>query len=201
MKGKTKTILTVFIAILVFATAVVGTVTFLKDDGEASAAEEGVGNTLPVTGNDGEQEPSEGLEGEENPEEQPADGETENPEEGTTGEDETTTGITGNQGTTVGGQLEPEPTTIEQERLVSTTLNWSSISLNSTIGDTGINYTNLAYTIKYYQVVNEEEINLLNTEAGIAKYGTTVTVTEEQVTENCPVGYKLDETSELSIVI
>lgn len=53
MKGKTKTILTVLIAILVFAIAIVGTVTFLKDDGEASATEEGVGNVLPVTGADG----------------------------------------------------------------------------------------------------------------------------------------------------
>ena len=67
------------IAILVFATAVVGTVTFLKDDGEASATEEGVGNVLPNTGTDneqtnpdGEQNPAEDLEGEENP----ADGET-----------------------------------------------------------------------------------------------------------------------------
>ena len=204
MKGKTKTILTVIIAILIFATAVVGTVTFLKDNGESSATEEGVGNVLPVTGSDdeqtetdGEQNPAEGLEGEENP----VEGDAGDSEEGTTAEGETTTGTTGTQGTTVGGQLEPEPTTIEQERLVSTTLNWSSISLNSTIGDTGINYTNLAYTVKYYQVVNEEETNLLNTEAGIAEYASTVTVAEEQIKENCPVGYKLDETSELSVVI
>ena len=205
MKGKTKTILTVIIAILVFAIAVVGTVTFLKDDGEASAAE-GTSNVLPVTGSDdeqtnsnGEQNPTENLNGEETP----ANAENGNPAEETTrGNTQGTTTI-GNQETTTGGntQTEPEPTVIEQERLVSTTLNWSNISLNSTIGETAINYTNLGYTIRYYQVVMDKEIVLLNTETGKAEYATTVTVTENQIKENCPIGYKLDETSELSAKI
>ena len=143
MKGKTKTILTVIIAILVFAIAVVGTVTFLKDDGEASAAE-GTSNVLPVTGSDdeqtnsnGEQNPTENLNGEENP----ANAENGNPAEETTGGNTQGTTTTGNQGTTTGGntQTEPEPTVIEQERLVSTTLNWSNISLSSTIGEKAIN--------------------------------------------------------------
>ena len=205
MKGKTKTILIVIIAILVFAIAVVGTVTFLKDDGEASATE-GTSNVLPVTGSDdeqtnsnGEQNPTENLNGEENP----ANAENGNPVEETTGGNTQGTTTTGNQGTTTGGntQTEPEPTVIEQERLISTTLNWSNISLNSTIGETAINYTNLGYTIKYYQVVNDKEIVLLNTETGKAEYATTVTVTENQIKENCPIGYKLDETSELSVKI
>ncbi|MBO5412996.1 MAG: MucBP domain-containing protein, partial [Clostridia bacterium] len=208
MKGKTKTILTVIIAILVFAIAVVGTVTFLKDDGEASAAE-GTTNTLPVTGSDdeqtntnGEQNPAENLNGDENPEEQPEDGENENPAEGTTATGNQGTTGNRNPGTTTGGQTEPEPTVIEQERLVSTTLNWNSISLNNTIGRTGINYTKLGYTIKYYQVVSEDEIKLLNTETGKEDYGTTVTVTEDQIKENCPTGYKLDEeNSKLSTTI
>ena len=205
MKGKTKTILTVIIAILVFAIAVVGTVTFLKDDGEASAAE-GTSNVLPVTGSDdeqtnsnGEQNPTENLNGEENP----ANAENGNPAEETTGGNTQGTTTTGNQETTTGGntQTEPEPTVIEQERLVSTTLNWSNISLNSTIGEKAINYTNLGYTIRYYQVVMDKEIVLLNTETGKAEYATTVTVTENQIKENCPIGYKLDETSELSVKI
>ena len=205
MKGKTKTILTVIIAILVFAIAVVGTVTFLKDDGEASAAE-GTSNVLPVTGSDdeqtnsnGEQNPTENLNGEENP----ANAEHGNPAEETTGGNTQGTTTTGNQETTTGGntQTEPEPTVIEQERLVSTTLNWSNISLNSTIGEKAINYTNLGYTIRYYQVVMDKEIVLLNTETGKAEYATTVTVTENQIKENCPIGYKLDETSELSVKI
>ena len=205
MKGKTKTILTVIIAILVFAIAVVGTVTFLKDDGEASAAE-GTSNVLPVTGSDdeqtnsnGEQNPTENLNGEENP----ANAENGNPAEETTGGNTQGTTTTGNQGTTTGGntQTEPEPTVIEQERLVSTTLNWSNISLSSTIGEKAINYTNLGYTIRYYQVVMDKEIVLLNTETGKAEYATTVTVTENQIKENCPIGYKLDETSELSVKI
>ena len=205
MKGKTKTILTVIIAILVFAIAVVGTVTFLKDDGETSAAE-GTSNVLPVTGSDdeqtnsnGEQNPTENLNGEENP----ANAENGNPAEETTGGNTQGTTTTGNQETTTGGntQTEPEPTVIEQERLVSTTLNWSNISLNSTIGEKAINYTNLGYTIRYYQVVMDKEIVLLNTETGKAEYATTVTVTENQIKENCPIGYKLDETSELSVKI
>ena len=205
MKGKTKTILTVIIAILVFAIAVVGTVTFLKDDGETSAAE-GTSNVLPVTGSDdeqtnsnGEQNPTENLNGEENP----ANAENGNPAEETTGENTQGTTTTGNQETTTGGntQTEPEPTVIEQERLVSTTLNWSNISLNSTIGKKAINYTNLGYTIRYYQVVMDKEIVLLNTETGKAEYATTVTVTENQIKENCPIGYKLAETSELSVKI
>lgn len=170
MKGKTKTILTVIIAILVFAIAIVGTVTFLKDDGEASATEEGVGNVLPVAGADGEQNPQEGLNENENPADQSTEENNENLTEETNMEDsekpaETTTvsdneeQTTENQGTTAGNrnpgstntrQPEPEQTTIEQERLVSTTLNWSGISLNSTIGKVGINYTNLDYIIKYY---------------------------------------------------
>lgn len=205
MKGKTKTILTVIIAILVFAIAVVGTVTFLKDDGETSAAE-GTSNVLPVTGSDdeqtnsnGEQNPTENLNGEENP----ANAENGNPAEETTGGNTQGTTTTGNQETTTGGntQTEPEPTVIEQERLVSTTLNWSNISLNSTIGKKAINYTNLGYTIRYYQVVMDKEIVLLNTETGKAEYATTVTVTENQIKENCPIGYKLAETSELSVKI
>ena len=205
MKGKTKTILTVIIAILVFAIAVVGTVTFLKDDGETSAAE-GTSNVLPVTGSDdeqtnsnGEQNPTENLNGEENP----ANAENGNPAEETTGGNTQGTTTTGNQETTTGGntQTEPEPTVIEQERLVSTTLNWSNISLNSTIGEKAINYTNLGYTIRYYQVVMDKEIVLLNTETGKAEYATTVTVTENQIKENCPIGYKLAETSELSVKI
>ncbi|MGN1310850.1 MAG: hypothetical protein ACI4VP_03995, partial [Clostridia bacterium] len=218
MKGKTKTILTIVIAIVIVAIAAVGTVTFLKDNGEAEAAEESTKNqVLPVTGTDdeqtsteGEQNPTENLNGEENPAEQPTGGENENPAEGTTGENTQGTtetgnqGTTENQGTTTGGQTqtEPETTTIEQERLVSTTLNWTNISLNSTIGRTGINYKNLGYTIKYYQVVDEKEINLLNTETGKAEYATKVTVTEEQIKDNCPTGYKLDEeNSELSTTI
>ena len=203
MRGKTKTILTIIIAILVFAVAVVGTVTFLKDDGETSAAE-GTANTLPVTGADDEQTNTVGggedLDDDENPTEQTDEGENEEPENPVEGTDENQ-GTTENQGTGTVRPTEPESTTIEQERLVSTTLNWSRISLNSTIGRTGINYTNLGYTIKYYQVVSEEETNLINTETGKAEYGTTVTVTEDQIKENCPEGYKLDETSELSTEI
>jgi len=203
MKGKTKTVLTILIAILVVAIAAVGTVTFLKDDGEASAAEENP-QLLPVAGSDDgeanandEENPSENLNNDENEEEQPEE-EIENQEEGRTENTGTTTDVTGG---TTGNQTEPEATTIEQERLVSTTLGWSGISLNSTIGRTGINYTNLPYTIKYFQVKSEEEVILLNTETGKENYGETVTVTDEKITENCPEGYKLKEEANLSVVV
>ena len=212
MKGKTKTILTIVIAIVIVAIAAVGTVTFLKDNGEAAAAEEGTKNqVLPVTGSDNEQNNSgntanapENLNG----------NQTEN--QGTNGGETVTPGTTQNnnnnsnntqtrpsQNNNAQTPTEPETTTVEQERLVSTTLTWSGIKLNSAngnISDRNINYTNLNYTIKYYKVL-DDEFELLNTEKGKAEFGTTLEVTEKQIEENCPFGYELDENSELSVKI
>ena len=212
MKGKTKTILTIVIAIVIVAIAAVGTVTFLKDNGEASAAEEGTKNqVLPVTGSDNEQNNSgntanapENLNGNQTENQGTNEGETVTP--GTTQNNNNNSNNTQtrpSQNNNAQTPTEPETTTVEQERLVSTTLTWSGIKLNSAngnISDRNINYTNLNYTIKYYKVL-DNEIELLNTEKGKAEFGTTLEVTEKQIEANCPFGYKLDEKSELSVKI
>ena len=216
MKGKTKTILAIGLAVAIVAVAAVGTVTFLKDNGRAAAAEEeDSSRTLPVTEsnegtNSGEQlnVPDNLNEGDNTPSVENAETTTDvgTVEPGTTNRTTTTTptGTTTATTTTRTGETttqtgEPAGTTIEQERLVSTTLNWSSTSLNANIGDKNINYTNMKYVVNYYKVKDKEE--LLNSKTDKAAYGTVVLVSEEDINENCPPGYKLDEESKLSTEI
>lgn len=154
MQGKiaTKTLIITLLAIVVFAVATIGTVVFLRDDGEASAAEEGVG-TLPVTGTDGENTVEDSSnQGEEllNPEgeENSENGEQGTVEEGTTGET-TTTGT----GTTAGNlQYGPATTTVEQERLVAkeTMVGWTKTPIEADYNTRAINYNNLRYVVEYY---------------------------------------------------
>ena len=204
MKGRTKTILAIVLAIAIVAVAAVGTVTFLKDNGEASAAETEGNKTLPVAGSDEGTDSGESLElpenlnGGENTENS---GTVQNGETTTPGTaDSSTSNVSGRTETTAGTvATEPEVSTIEQERLVSQTLNWSNIELNGNVGERNVNYTNLKYTVNYYKVGEEEE--LLYSETNKAEYGTTVAVSEEDINSHCPVGYKLDEETETSVVI
>lgn len=157
MKGKiaTKTLIITLLAIVVFAVAAVGTVVFLRDDGEASAAEEGVG-TLPVTGADGENNvENSNNEGEDliNPD----DGEnlqTENNESNVTDVENTdnegeaiTTGTTGEN-----LQYGPAVTTVEEERLVAeeTMVGWVKTTIEADYNTRAINYNNLRYVVEYY---------------------------------------------------
>ena len=214
MKGKTKTILAILLAVAIVAVAAVGTVTFLKDNGRAAAADEEGNRTLPVAGSDeretnpGEQETQPGNLNEGEQVAEPENTETPNattPTTGTTGTTTTTpatTGTTTNAGRTGTGTTtpagQPAPTTIEQERLESTTLNWSNIELNGNVGGRSVNYTKLKYTVNYI-VVGAEELN--ETETGKADIGTTVTVPDEDIEDHCPTGYKPDEKNDPSVDI
>ena len=214
MKGKTKTILTIALAIAIVAVAAVGTVTFLKDNGRAAAADAEEVTTLPVTGTDqtGTTNPGTPVTEPGNLGEETADvtgpGNADapdaiTPDVGTAGTGATTPATTGTGAGTAGTGTttptgEPAATTIETERLASTTLNWSNIELNGNAGGRSVNYTKLKYTVNYI-VVGAEELN--ETETGKADIGTTVTVTDEEIEDHCPTGYKPDENNDPDVDI
>ena len=182
MKGKTKAILAIIATVAVVSVAAVGTATFLKDSGEASAAEEpNITQNLPVSGRDTDNptvEPTTPDESEPTEAEEVAEPAT-NPVE------ETTEPVSNNQGTGTGRTnagtstpasttpVEPETTTITQERIASqeTTLNWSNIDLNSTISDKDINYISLNYKVEYYY---EGKIDDTKTEYLRGKYNEVI---------------------------
>ena len=198
MKKKTKTILTIIIAVLIVAVAAVGTVAFLKDSGEASAASEEEGRILPVAGSDEEQTQN-GDEG--NLPETIGDNENA-PVEGTNNQEvddnangvQSTTPRTNNANNPRVTPVEPASTTVEQERLVSETLSWSNISLNSTIANRNLNYGNLKYTIEYYY---DGQLDESKTENKVAAFEEVITEFDDKNIE----GYGLEKTENLPLTI
>lgn len=96
-------------------------------------------------------------------------------------------------------QEEPEPTTIEREKMVSETiiLGWNKLDLNSVISENEleINYNNLEYKVEYYfdGVLDEETSVIID---GNSK-GKVIDSYEEKVKE----GYKLDKVENLPLTI
>jgi hypothetical protein len=142
MRGKftTKTIIIAIIALLVLAAAVTATVVFLKDTGEAAAAQE--------------QELLDGIQKEKSQEKSDdTTKEGENLPELGDEEERINQSNKGNENSS-NTLEEPAPSTVERERVVSetTTLGWNTIGLSSKISanELGIVYNNLEYTVEYY---------------------------------------------------
>jgi len=195
MKGKlsTKTIIIAIITIVLLAVAATGTVLFLKDSGEAAAAEEQ--NVLPVAGNDNEAGDST---------EQSVENEGTNPEtstelEQTENESGEVTATTPSQTTGILTE-EPEATTVEQERVVSeeTTLGWNNLLVLAEEADYAgieINYNNLKYTVEYYfdGEIDEELTEVVDKN----QKGKVI----DTYTDKNKVGYKLDEVKNFPLTI
>ena len=153
----TKNVIIGIISIVLIAASATGVTIFLKDRGEASAAQQEQVENLPVTGNEGnesndnqiannsEEEPSDGSETSEEPNQ-----DAETPEETTTpnGENQTTPEGTSDEATE-GGTTTNTPdgtntgiieTVITQERKVfeDLQLSWTTIALSSITTNMGI---------------------------------------------------------------
>ena len=214
MKGKisTKAIIITILTVVLLAIATTGTVLFLKDSGEAAAMEEqNTVGTLPVAGSDNQIEANteQTVENEgENPEivreteqvetEQQT-GETEQNENQAQGTETQTINTSPTQNTGVITE-EPEPTTVEQERVISeeTTLGWNNLSVSAgqaNYTEREINYNNLKYTVNYY-----EDGELVHTE--IIK-GNSLGKEITEVEDRMKAEYYLDEenTTKLPITI
>ena len=201
MKGKTKAILAIIATVAVVSVAAVGTATFLKDSGEASAAEEpNITQNLPIAGRDNENPTAEAT----TPNESEQTGTVEgvepatNPENTSTGSNNQSTGTGRTTGTTPASTtpVEPESTTITQERITSqeTTLNWNNISLNSTISDKEINYTSLNYKVEYYY---DGELDETKTDNLRAKYNEVIHECDDKVIP----GYVFEDVENLPLTI
>ena len=189
MRGKftTKTIIIAVIALLVLAAAVTATVVFLKDSGEAAAAQEQ--DLLDaIQPNEDSQERSDDT---------TKDGEN-LPELGD--EEERTNQLnTGNANTNNDTLEEPAPSTVEREKVVSetTTLGWNNIGLNSKIGanELEIVYNNLEYKVEYYfDEILAEDLSVTISENSKGKIIDTY---EDKV----KVGYKLDKVEKFPLTI
>ena len=210
MKGKisTKAIIITILTVVLLAIATTGTILFLKDSGEASAMEEqNTVTTLPVAGADNQTETNveqtvinEG----ENP--QIAGGTEQTATEQQTGEveqNENQAEGTGNRFTTQNTGViteEPEPSTVEQERVISeeTTLGWNNLLVSTgeaNYKEKEINYNNLKYTVEYYfdgQIDGElTDIVEKNQKGKII----------DTYADKNKIGYKLDEIENLPLTI
>lgn len=207
MRGKftTKTIIIAVITLFVLIAAVTGTVVFLKDSGEASAAQEQ--EIINDIQQDKIEENSDDTVKEEQnlPELGNEDEQNDNNEGNTNNNNNNNQNANNNNGNNQntnnnnGNLEEPAPSTVEREKVISetTTLGWKNIGLNQSVNANNlfINYNNLKYKVEYYFDGNIEESSTIT--VGENSKGKVINTYEERN----KVGYKLGKVENLPLTI